>query len=76
MDIQTKIIEIVAQVCMTEVSNVSVESSIGDFPGWDSMGHLSILRQVEEEFNINFDPEEMMDIEDVSDIINTAKTKL
>lgn len=76
MNVQEKVFEIVAQVCETEVSNVTLESTIGDFPGWDSMGHLTILQQVEEECGISFDPEEMMDLEDVNDIIKAVEAKL
>ena len=76
MDVKAKVFEIVAQVCETEVSNVTLESTIGDFPGWDSMGHLTILQQVEEECGINFEPEEMMDLEDVNDIIKAVESKL
>lgn len=76
MNVQTKVIEIIANVCKTDISNISLESTIGDFPDWDSMGHLTILQQVEESLEINFDPEEMMDLEDVSDIIKAVKAKL
>lgn len=76
MEIQKKVFEIVAKVCETEVTNISLETTIGDFPGWDSMGHLTILQQVEEELEISFDPEEMMDLEDVNDIVNAVKGKL
>lgn len=76
MNVQTKVIEIIANVCKTDISNISLESTIGDFPDWDSMGHLAILQQVEESLEINFDPEEMMDLEDVSDIIKAVKAKL
>ena len=51
-------------------------STIGDFPQWDSMGHLTILSNVEEAFDINFEPEEMMDLEDVHDIIAAVEEKL
>ena len=59
-----------------EVSNVNENSTIGDFPQWDSMGHLTILSNVEEAFAINFEPEEMMDLEDVHDIIAAVEEKL
>ena len=68
--------EIVGSVCETEVSFVTEESTIGDFPQWDSMGHLTILSNVEEAFDINFEPEEMMDLEDVHDIIEAVENKL
>ncbi len=75
MDIKAKVFEIVAQVCDTDVANVTMESTIGDFPGWDSMGHLTILQQVEEECEVSFEPEEMMDLEDVSDIVKAVEAK-
>lgn len=58
------------------MSNVNENSTIGDFPQWDSMGHLTILSNVEEAFDINFEPEEMMDLEDVHDIIAAVEEKL
>lgn len=76
MDVRSKVFEIVAQVCDTDVANVTLESTIGDFPAWDSMGHLTILQQVEEELEVSFEPEEMMDLEDVNDIIKAVEAKL
>lgn len=71
-----KVKEIVAAVCETTPDNINAETTIGDFPQWDSMGHLTILSQVEEAFDISFEPEEMMDLEDVSDIVKAVDDKL
>ena len=71
-----KVIEIVANTCNVEQSEVTVNSAVGDFPAWDSMGHLAILSAVEEAFEINFEPEEMMEIEDVNDIVKAVEAKL
>ena len=71
-----KVKEIVAGVCETTPDNITETTTIGDFPQWDSMGHLTILSQVEESFDINFEPEEMMDLEDVSDIVKAVNDKL
>lgn len=76
MDVKAKVFEIVAGVCETEVSNVTLESTIGDFPSWDSLGQLNILQSVQDEFDVEFEPEEMMDIEDVNDIIKSVEAKL
>lgn len=70
-----KVIEIVANTCNVEQSEVSSDSSVGDFPAWDSMGHLAILSAVEEAFDISFEPEEMMEIEDVNDIVKAVEAK-
>ncbi len=76
MDTLEKVIEIVADICDVEKSEVNENSTVGDFPAWDSVGHLSILSSVEEAFDISFEPEEMMEMEDVSDIVKTVKEKL
>ena len=76
MEILEKVIEIVASICDVAKSEVSENSTVGDFPAWDSVGHLSILSGVEEAFDISFEPEEMMEMEDVKDIVAAVKGKL
>ena len=76
MDTLERIIEIVATTCDVDKSEVNENSTVGDFPAWDSVGHLSILSNVEEAFDISFEPEEMMEIEDVKDIVNAVNAKL
>ena len=76
MDTFEKVIEIVATTCDVDKSEVTENSMVGDFPAWDSVGHLSILSNVEEAFDISFEPEEMMELEDVKDIAEAVKSKL
>ena len=76
METLEKVIEIVASTCEVDKSEVTGDSTVGDFPAWDSMGHLTILQQVEEELEVSFEPEEMMDLEDVNDIIKAVEAKL
>ena len=76
METLEKVIEIVAETCDVEKSEVNENSTVGDFPAWDSVGHLSILSSVEEAFDISFEPEEMMEMEDVKDIVEAVDAKL
>lgn len=76
MDTKDKIIEIVANVLEVKPEQITLESAIGDFPKWDSLGQLNILQNVEDEFDVEFEPEEMMDIEDVNDIVKAVESKL
>lgn len=75
METLEKVIEIVASTCEVEKNAVTADSAVGDFPAWDSMGHLAILNAVEEAFDISFEPEEMMEIEDVNDIVKAVEAK-
>ena len=76
MEVKNKVIEIVAGICETDASQISENTAIGDFPQWDSVGQLAILSSVEEAFEISFEPEEMMEIEDVKDIVDAVNNKL
>ena len=75
-EIKQKVQGIIAEVCEVESNEITESTTIGDFPQWDSVGHLTILTNVEEAFDITFEPEEMMDIEDVNDIVRAVIDKL
>lgn len=76
MEIKEKVFEIIANVLNVNASEITLESTVGDFPSWDSLGQLNILQSVQDEFEVEFEPEEMMDIEDVNDIIKAVESKL
>lgn len=76
MNVEQQVKEIVASISGVDVNEVTLQSAIGDFPQWDSMGQMAILQQVEEAFEISFEPEEMMEIEDVNDIVKAVEAKL
>ena len=76
MEIKDKVFEIIANVLSVNASEITLDSTLGDFPSWDSLGQLNILQSVQDEFEIEFEPEEMMDIEDVNDIIKAVESKL
>ena len=44
--------EIIANICEVPVSEITETNTVGDFPSWDSIGHLTILSTIEETFNI------------------------
>lgn len=76
MEVKEKVFEIIAGVLEIQPSEITLESTVGDFPTWDSLGQLNILQSVQDEFEVEFEPEEMMDIEDVNDIIKAVESKL
>ena len=69
MNTQEKIIKIIADSIEVEVNKIDEDTAIGDFPKWDSMGQLIIITSLEKEFDIKFDPEDIMELEDVGDMI-------
>ena len=69
MTTQEKVIKIIAEAIEIDVLKIDEDTAIGDFPNWDSMGQLIIITSLEKEFDIKFDPEDIMELEDVGDMI-------
>lgn len=74
MDIQTKVIEILAEQALLETSDVSTDSTLEDL-GIDSLGLVESIFSIEETFDITVpfnanDPSESdFDITDVASIV-------
>lgn len=63
-----------------EVFDIAAETIDGDWtsddiPDWDSVGHLNLIMEVEKEFNIKVEIEEMFEIEKLADIVKILKKK-
>jgi len=73
MKIEERVIKIIAEAIEVEGNKIDEDTAIGDFPNWDSMGQLVIITSLEKEFDIKFDPEDIMDLEDVGDMISAIE---
>jgi acyl carrier protein len=73
MKIEERVIKIIAKAIDVESNIIDEDTAIGDFPNWDSMGQLVIITSLEKEFEIKFDPEDIMDLEDVGDMISAIE---
>lgn len=66
---EQKVIEIIAKILEVDVEEVELDTAIGDLPEWDSLHHLQIIVKLQEEFNIKYSQEDLVELEDVSDLI-------
>ncbi len=76
MEIEQKVIRIIAESLEVTEDQLTEDTAIGDIPEWNSLGHIVIISSLEKEFSINFDPEIIMDLEDVSDIVEAIEERL
>ena len=75
-NVKEKIIGIIADTLEVGASEINDNSSIGDFPAWDSLGHMNLLQNIQDEFDIELDSEEIIELEDVRDIVKAVEAKL
>jgi acyl carrier protein len=76
MELEQKVIKIISESLEITEDQLTEDTAIGDIPEWNSLGHIVIISSLEKEFSINFDPEIIMDLEDVSDIVSAIKERL
>ena len=55
---------------------VSIETSPGDIPEWDSVGHLLLASNLEQSLGISLDVDELMEMENVREIVRILSAKL
>ena len=66
MDIKIeKIKEVAASVFECEVNNDTAQNNCDK---WDSMHHLNLVVELEMEFDVNFDPEEIAQMTSIKEI--------
>jgi acyl carrier protein len=66
-----KLIEIAKKVLNFEVNE---NSKLGE-ESWDSLAHINLFMAIEEEFNIKFTPEEIMQTTTIKDILRLIESK-
>lgn len=55
---------------------VTLRTAPEDIRGWDSMGHVTLANGLEQEFHINLDVDELMEMENVREIVRILEAKL
>lgn len=76
MNIQEQVIETIAEVLEVSPSQINEDTAIGDLQSWDSLRHIIIISELEKKFNLSFDAEIIMDLEDVSDIVAAVEERV
>ena len=71
---EEKVLEILKN--LFELNTVDETCSQQTCEKWDSMGQLNLIVELESEFDISFEPEEINQMKSFSDIIRILKTKL
>ena len=71
---EKKVLEILKD--LFELDTVDETCSQATCEKWDSMGHLNLVVELESEFDLSLEPEEISEIKNFDDIIRILKSKL
>ena len=67
---------IVADVLRVPADQISRQSSPETLATWDSVQHLNLILALEQEFTLQFEPEEMDEMSSVDHILGVLERKL
>jgi acyl carrier protein len=59
-----------------EPESINIDTTPAEVPAWDSMGHVALASNLENEFELSFDVDEIMEMENVRQIVRIVEAKL
>ena len=75
-DFEDKLLDILSQILLLDKDKITDDLRRKDYEPWDSMAHLVVVSEIENEFEIFFEDEEVIDLWTVGDIKKVLGNKL
>jgi acyl carrier protein len=75
MKLDVRLEKVIRKVFPIEEEVIDENWTSDDIPDWDSVGHLNLIMEIEKEFNIKIEIEEMFLVEKLGDITKILKEK-
>jgi acyl carrier protein len=72
---QGRVEEIVATIFNLPVETISLDSSPQTIENWDSMGHLMLILELEQQFSVQLAPEEVETLTSVRSIVELLQAR-
>ena len=61
--------QLMADLFRCDVADISDDTGPGDIPGWDSLGHVSLMSEIQNQFGAHVPVEDALDVESVNDLV-------
>ena len=66
---QDRVFQVISNVLNVPANKLNVDSSPESIEQWESMKHINLVLAIEEEFDIQFDDEQIAELQSVKSII-------
>jgi len=76
LKIDLKFMEIIFKKALNNKSKITLSSKFEKVKGWDSLGHMKIISEIEDKLKISFEIDEIIGVDSVKKLINLSKTKI
>jgi acyl carrier protein len=75
-EIKERIRKILIKILKHENFEMNDEMSAKDVAGWDSLTHMVIITEIEDEFNVKFKLKELNKLKNLSSLVELVNSKL
>lgn len=75
MEIIKRIEKVLQNVFEDTTITIKENTSANDIPAWDSLMHMIVISEIEEEFDLNFSFNEVSEFKTIADIIACIQKK-
>lgn len=75
-EIKQKVLAVMAGVFRMDAADIPDDAAPGLVEKWDSLQHMNLIIALEEEFQIRFSDDEVVEIMDLPTIISVLKERL
>tara|TARA_X000000368_G_scaffold395237_1_gene362519 strand:- start:820 stop:1062 length:243 start_codon:yes stop_codon:yes gene_type:complete len=75
MENKKKLFNILSKVFKIDLELVNLESTSDNIKGWDSLGMVNLIMEIEIAFNVKFDVLEIADLNSIEKIITNLESK-
>ncbi len=73
--VKGQVIEVAAEAFLLNKSALQIVSAYNNTPGWDSLGHLMFVQNLEDRFSIKLEPMEILRVQTIADAIKIVEEK-
>ena len=73
MSTKDRLMQLVARLFQVDVEDLTLDLRPGDLPRWDSLGHISLIEEVQKEFDTEIPLEVGLGIESLHDLLNAIE---
>ena len=70
-----KIIKIIQNAFPSHLEKITLETTPNDVDEWDSLGQIMLVQVIEDELNISFELDELLNFDSVKSIIEIVQLK-
>ena len=62
MNIRERVFKVISQIMSVRLETISMDSSPDSIENWDSIRHMNLILGLEQEFNIQFTDDQIVDM--------------